>query len=166
MGIVAMKVLGAGMLGGCGKKELQGLPGAAIRYVLQDNRVHTLTVGMRYPAEIDRNIKTLAGDTTYTNKIGIRGFSAGGHLAINCAVNTEPKPADGRPRGMPNFAGLFHPGLPDDADQLLARRRAPHASAAPIGPMFIINGRTDKLTPGYEAHFESPRCRDRPRPAS
>ena len=68
MGIVAMKVLGAGMLGGFGKKELEGLPGTAIRYVLQDDRVHMLTIGMRYPAEIDTNIKTFAGDTTYTNE--------------------------------------------------------------------------------------------------
>jgi predicted aldo/keto reductase-like oxidoreductase len=67
MGIVAMKVLGAGMLGGFGKKELEKLPGAAIRYVLQDERVHMLAIGMRFPAEIDTNIKTFAGDTTYTN---------------------------------------------------------------------------------------------------
>ncbi len=63
-----MKVLGAGMLGGFGKKELERLPGAAIRYVLQDDRIHMLAIGMRYPAEIDTNIKTLAGDTTYTNE--------------------------------------------------------------------------------------------------
>ncbi|MBC8869959.1 MAG: aldo/keto reductase [Planctomycetes bacterium] len=68
MGIVAMKVMGAGMLGGFGKKELERLPGAAIRYVLQDDRVHMLAIGMRFPAEIDTNIKALAGDTTYTNE--------------------------------------------------------------------------------------------------
>ena len=34
---VAMKVLGAGMLGGFGKKELERLPVAAIRYVLHDS---------------------------------------------------------------------------------------------------------------------------------
>jgi predicted aldo/keto reductase-like oxidoreductase len=68
MGIVAMKVLGAGMLGGFGKKELEKLPGAAMRYVLQDDRVHMLTIGMRFSDEIDTNIKTLAGDTTYTNE--------------------------------------------------------------------------------------------------
>jgi predicted aldo/keto reductase-like oxidoreductase len=68
MGIVAMKVLAAGMLGGFGKKELEKLPGAAIRYLLQDDRVHMLAIGMRFPAEIDKNIKTLTGDTTYTNK--------------------------------------------------------------------------------------------------
>jgi predicted aldo/keto reductase-like oxidoreductase len=68
MGIVAMKVLGAGMLGGFGKKELEKLPGAAIRYVLQDDRIQILTIGMRYPDEIDANTKTIAGDTTYTNE--------------------------------------------------------------------------------------------------
>jgi predicted aldo/keto reductase-like oxidoreductase len=68
MGIVAMKVLGAGMLGGFGMKHLKKLPGAAMRYVLCDERVHMLTIGMRFPAEIDANVKTLAGDTTYTNE--------------------------------------------------------------------------------------------------
>ena len=68
MGIAAMKVMGAGMLGGFGQKDLEKLPGAACRYVLQDERVHLLTIGMRFPAEIDANIKTLAGDTTYTNE--------------------------------------------------------------------------------------------------
>jgi predicted aldo/keto reductase-like oxidoreductase len=68
MGIVAMKVLGAGMLGGYGQKQWEGVPGAAIRYVLKDDRVHVLTIGMRYPHEINYNISILAGDTTYTNK--------------------------------------------------------------------------------------------------
>ena len=68
MGIVAMKVLGAGMLSGFGRKELEKLPGAAIRYVLQDDRVHMLTIGMRFPAEIDANLKAFTGNTTYTNE--------------------------------------------------------------------------------------------------
>jgi len=85
MGIVAMKVLGAGMLGGYGKKELERLPGAAIRYVLQDERVHNLTIGMRFPAEIDTNIKTLAGDTTYTNED--RALLAG----VSAAVLSDEK---------------------------------------------------------------------------
>jgi predicted aldo/keto reductase-like oxidoreductase len=68
MGIVAMKVLGAGMLGGFGKKELEGMPGAAIRYVLQDDRVHMLTIGMRNRAELDANLKVFAGSTNYTNE--------------------------------------------------------------------------------------------------
>ena len=83
MGIVAMKVLGAGMLGGFGRKDLENLPGAAIRYVLQDERVHMLTIGMRFPAEIDTNIKTFAGDTTYTNED--RALLAG----VSAAVLTD-----------------------------------------------------------------------------
>ncbi|HUS71639.1 MAG TPA: aldo/keto reductase [Sedimentisphaerales bacterium] len=74
MGIVAMKVIGAGVLGawsgyvvpGFDAKRLKELPAAAIRYVLQDKRVHMLTIGMRLKKEVDANIKTLSGDVTYT----------------------------------------------------------------------------------------------------
>jgi predicted aldo/keto reductase-like oxidoreductase len=74
MGIVAMKVIGAGMLGawsgylmpGYDKQRLQQLPAAAIRHVLQDQRVQMLCVGMRLKEEIDANLKILSGDATYT----------------------------------------------------------------------------------------------------
>jgi predicted aldo/keto reductase-like oxidoreductase len=74
MGIVAMKVIGGGILGawsgyivpGFDAKRLGQLPAAAIRYVLQDKRVHLLTIGMRLKEEVDANIKTLSGDATYT----------------------------------------------------------------------------------------------------
>lgn len=74
MGIVAMKVIGAGMLGawsgyivpGFDKDRLKQLPAAAIRHVLQDQRVHMLTIGMRLKNEIDANLKILSGDPTYT----------------------------------------------------------------------------------------------------
>jgi predicted aldo/keto reductase-like oxidoreductase len=74
MGIVAMKVIGGGVLGawsgyivpGFDAKYLEKLPSAAIRYVLQDKRIHLLTVGMRLKEEVDANIQTLSGDTTYT----------------------------------------------------------------------------------------------------
>jgi len=74
MGIVAMKVIGAGVLGawsgyvvpGFDKKRLKELPAAAIRYVLQDKRIHLLTIGMRLKEDVDANIKTLSGDTVYT----------------------------------------------------------------------------------------------------
>ena len=74
MGIVAMKVIGAGMLGawsgyivpGFDKQRLKHLPAAAIRYVLQDKRIHLLNIGMRLKEEIDANIKILSGDVTYT----------------------------------------------------------------------------------------------------
>jgi len=74
MGIVAMKVIGAGMLGawsgyivpGFDKQRLKQLPAAAIRHVLQDKRIDLLNIGMRLKEEIDANIKILSGDTTYT----------------------------------------------------------------------------------------------------
>lgn len=74
MGIVAMKVLGAGMLGtwsgtivpGFDKQRLTQLPAAAIRHVLQDPRVHMLAVGMTLKEQVDANIRTLSGDLTYT----------------------------------------------------------------------------------------------------
>jgi len=74
MGIVAMKVIGAGMLGawsgyivpGFDKQRLKQLPAAAIRHVLQDQRIHLLNVGMRFKEEIDANIKIVSADATYT----------------------------------------------------------------------------------------------------
>jgi predicted aldo/keto reductase-like oxidoreductase len=74
MGIAAMKVVGGGVLGawasyvvpGFDKERLARLPGAAIRWVLQDERIHILVIGMRLPRELDANLRILAGDTTYT----------------------------------------------------------------------------------------------------
>lgn len=74
MGIVAMKVIAAGLLGawsgyvvpGFDKQRLRQLPGAAIRHVMQDQRIHILNIGMRLIEEIDANIKILTGNTTYT----------------------------------------------------------------------------------------------------
>ncbi len=65
---------GAGVLGawsgnvvpGFDKKRLEQLPAAAIRYVLTDNRVDLLVIGMRLEKEVDANIKTLSGDVSYT----------------------------------------------------------------------------------------------------
>ncbi|MCX6909347.1 MAG: aldo/keto reductase [Verrucomicrobia bacterium] len=74
MGIVAMKVIGGGWLGawsgyivpGFDKQRLEQLPAAAIRHVLQDPRVHVLTIGMRLKKEVDANLKVLSGDATCT----------------------------------------------------------------------------------------------------
>lgn len=76
MGIVAMKVMGAGILGGWAgrlvssfdKERIGHLPGAAIRYVLRDERIHLLCIGMRLKKDINANIKILQGDTTYTQE--------------------------------------------------------------------------------------------------
>ncbi len=74
-----------------------------------------------------------------SDRIGICGFSAGGHLAMNCALQGEPKP-EGQVSGMPEFTGLFYPGIPDQAAQSIE-------SGKEICPMFIVNARIDKLTP-------------------
>ena len=86
MGIVAMKVIGAGMLGawsgylvpGFAKERLKQLPAAAIRHVFQDERVHVMAIGMRLKEEIDANIRILVGETAYTaeDRALLAGFSA------------------------------------------------------------------------------------------
>jgi acetyl esterase/lipase len=73
------------------------------------------------------------------DKIGICGFSAGGYLAISCALQGEVK-SEGQISGMPDFTALFYPGIPDQAPQWIERDKE-------IGPMFIVNARVDKLTP-------------------
>ncbi len=47
-------------------RGLTRLPGAAMRYALRDKRIHMLTIGMRLKTDIDANIKTVAGDATFT----------------------------------------------------------------------------------------------------
>ncbi len=74
MAIVAMKIMGANMLNhnsskmvpGFGEKRLARLPGAAIRWVLQDGRVSMLNVGVSMPSDVDQNVATVRGDTTLT----------------------------------------------------------------------------------------------------
>ncbi len=80
------------------------------------------------------------------NKIGICGFSAGGHLALNTALHDDPERGY-QVSGRPNFAGLFYPGIPKDADKTLAARTAKGKAPHGICPMFIVNARVDRLTP-------------------
>jgi len=80
-------------------------------------------------------------------KIGICGFSAGGHLAITCSLYAEPNLAEAEVSGMPDFAGLFYPGIPDDVGQLIENRTAPGSAAPGICPIFIMNACDDQLTP-------------------
>ncbi len=81
------------------------------------------------------------------HRIGICGFSAGGHLAISCALYGDPKSREPKASGMPDFAGLFYPGIPDGAEQAIESRSAPESATRPICPMFIVNARVDELTP-------------------
>ena len=75
MAIVAMKVMGAYILGHNAKNvvpdydktALDKLPGAAIRWVLQDERVSMLNIGISVPEDIDRNVKLLKSNLAFTN---------------------------------------------------------------------------------------------------
>jgi predicted aldo/keto reductase-like oxidoreductase len=74
MAIVAMKVMGANMLNHNSAKMVADfptmrrakLPAAAIRWVLQDNRVSMLNIGVSLPSDVDQNIATLRGETRFT----------------------------------------------------------------------------------------------------
>jgi len=48
---------------------------------------------------------------------------------------------------MPNFAGLFYPGIPDDIDHILQSRTTAEDDTPGICPLFIMNARDDQLTP-------------------
>ena len=47
--------------------RLAKLPPAAIRWVLQDERVSMLNIGVSMPSDVDRNLAVLRGDTRFTN---------------------------------------------------------------------------------------------------
>jgi aryl-alcohol dehydrogenase-like predicted oxidoreductase len=76
MAIVAMKVFGASILGHNAKNlvpdydkaAIARLPGAAIRWVLQDERVSMLNIGISLPEDIDRDVAILKGDLKFTNE--------------------------------------------------------------------------------------------------
>jgi uncharacterized protein len=86
MGIVAMKVVGGGWLGrwsgylvpGFDKQRLAQLPGAAIRHVLQDERVDLLAVGMTLKEHLDTNIQVISagGACTPEDRALLAEFSA------------------------------------------------------------------------------------------
>lgn len=76
MAIVAMKVMGASILGHNARNlvpdyragDLAKLPGAAIRWVLQDERIAMLNIGVSMPSDIDRNLAILKGRTRFTDE--------------------------------------------------------------------------------------------------
>lgn len=76
MAIVAMKVLGANIMSHNAKNvvadydeaQLAKVPPAAIRWVLRDERVSMLNIGVSMPSDIDRNVATITANPTYTNE--------------------------------------------------------------------------------------------------
>lgn len=90
MGIVAMKILGAwvmnhnaqAMVPDFDPERIRQLPGAAIRYVMQDPRIHILNIGMSFPGDVDRNLAIVTGDTRFTeaDRTLLAEFSAKAYL--------------------------------------------------------------------------------------
>jgi acetyl esterase/lipase len=76
------------------------------------------------------------------DRIGVIGFSAGGHLALNLLVNGGPgnpeaaDPVD-RQRSDPDFSILAYPAVPEDIASL----------RADCGPVFLAQAADDTMTP-------------------
>ncbi len=76
MAITAMKVMGAFIMGhnaknlvaGYDSARLSKLPGAAIRWVLQDERVSMLNIGVSLPGDIAANKAILAANSRFTDQ--------------------------------------------------------------------------------------------------
>ncbi len=75
MAVVAMKVMGANLLGQGSRTVVPAadpalarkVPPAALRFVLSDPRISMLNVGVSNVSDIDDNIATMAADTTLTD---------------------------------------------------------------------------------------------------
>ena len=74
-------------------------------------------------------------------KIGISGFSAGGHLALSVAFYDEPNGRHEDVSGKPSFAGLFYPWLREEYGEVVRE------NVANLPPLFIMNASDDKATP-------------------
>ena len=76
MGILAMKVMGASVFGHNAKNVVgdydeparSRLPGAAIRWVLQDPRISLLNIGVSLPSDVDQNVAVLTGNRRFTDE--------------------------------------------------------------------------------------------------
>jgi predicted aldo/keto reductase-like oxidoreductase len=76
MAVVAMKVLGANILSHNSPRlvpdfeeaKRKKLAAAAIRWVLRDERISMLNIGVSMPSDIDQNVATLRGDLTFTSE--------------------------------------------------------------------------------------------------
>ena len=76
-------------------------------------------------------------------KIGIGGFSAGGHLSFSAGFDSKYWVGEYREQGQPDFVGLIYPWLWDGFEQVVA-------DAPAVLPTFVINGLPDRLTPAHK----------------
>ncbi|UCC23500.1 MAG: alpha/beta hydrolase [Planctomycetota bacterium] len=70
------------------------------------------------------------------DKIGVGGFSAGGHLALSLCLSPDEKNKQSRP----NFAFLIYPWIEPHFEKQVS-------TAENLPPMFIVNGQQDTVTP-------------------
>lgn len=74
MAIVAMKVLGGWMLGHNGQNllpefdnaKMAEVPGAAIRWAFQDERISLFNIGASLPSDMGKNVQIFSSDLTYS----------------------------------------------------------------------------------------------------
>ena len=85
------------------------------------------------------------------NKIGMGGFSAGGHLTLSVCLTPVAKD----PQSYPDFAFLIYPWLMEYFEGQVA-------PADNLPPMFIVNGQEDDVTPpGMCASFFQTLCQNK-----
>ncbi len=74
------------------------------------------------------------------HKIGIAGFSAGGHLAFSVGFDGRYYSQSSVGASRPDFVGLFYPWLWQGFQSVVE-------SSSSIPPTFIMNGGADRMTP-------------------
>ena len=78
------------------------------------------------------------------NKIGVAGYSAGGHLAFSAGYDSRYWSEDSKTSGQPNFVGLFYPWLWEGFEEVAKSNQV-------LPPTFIMNGGPDQVTPATKA---------------
>lgn len=77
-------------------------------------------------------------------KIGVAGYSAGGHLAFSAGYDSRYWSENSKTSGQPDFVGLFYPWLWEGFEEVTR-------SSKIVTPTFIMNGGPDKVTPATKA---------------
>ena len=77
-----------------------------------------------------------------TDKIGIAGFSAAGHLALSVTLGLYRGVQSEATLSSPNFSGLFYPWLRNDL-----KAEGVVEKAVNLPPMFFMNALDDRMTP-------------------
>ncbi len=124
-----------------------GITGVVLKYRVPGNRDGAL-------CDLERSVRLLRQNAQEWKinpaKIGVIGFSAGGHLCARLSTNSEkafyPAIDDADTQSIrPDFALLIYPGFMADA----AGKPAPELPITPsIPPLFIAQAEDDKLIAG------------------